>query len=81
MAEEGEEKLVDAALIGDVASPMTEESGLVFIVEDRVALEVAAFGRLEFPPDVAETVARALLRGAKMLREEKPKHGTIILAG
>jgi hypothetical protein len=77
----GEKPTEDAALVGEVAGPMMTGNGLVFIHDGHVAFEMANFGRLEFPPDVAETVARALLEGARRIREEQPPDGTIILRG
>ena len=48
-------------------------NGIVMALEDRVLLEVPDFGRLEFPPDVAEQVAAALLEGARIVRRDRPK--------
>jgi hypothetical protein len=53
--------------------------GLVYILEDRVALDVPNFGRIEFPEAVAQSVGLALLRGSKMLREGRAKQGVKIL--
>lgn len=52
----------------DVAS-----RGLIFILDGAVCLEIKDFGRLEFPPEQAESVARSLLQAAKIVREQNPK--------
>ena len=52
--------------------------GMIYVLEDRVALEVSDV-RIEFPPNVAETVARGLLRGVAAIRAGKAKHGDKIL--
>ena len=54
-------------------------NALVYIIEDRVAVDVKNLGRLELPAAAAIQLAHALLEGARKLREEKPKTGTLIL--
>lgn len=53
--------------------------GIVYIFEDRVALDIRNFGRVEFAPDVAETVAKALLQGVRLLREGNAQDGRNLL--
>lgn len=53
--------------------------GVVFVLDTRVCLEVPELGRLEFPPDVAEKVARALMQGAALLRKQGPQHRLVKL--
>jgi hypothetical protein len=45
----------------------------VFMLDGYVCLEISDFGRLEMPPEVAEATARALLEGAKRVREGERK--------
>ena len=54
-------------------------NALVYIIEDRVAVDIKNLGRLELPPAAAIQLAHALLKGARMIREERPKTGTLIL--
>lgn len=55
-------------------------TGLVYLIEDRVALEVGDLGRIEFPADAAESVGKALIKGANLVRAHRAKqHGKIIL--
>jgi len=54
-------------------------SGLVYILEDTVALDIKDFGRIQFPMDMADTVGRAMIEGSRMLREGGAKEGLKIL--
>lgn len=47
--------------------------GLIYVQGDVVFFEVPNLGCMELAPDVAESVGRALLAGAKLVRESKPK--------
>ena len=46
---------------------------LVLVTQDEVWLEIPNLGRLQMPPDVADTVGLHLRRGAAMVRAGQPK--------
>lgn len=51
-------------------------SATVFIEGDLVVFEIPNMGRMEFPPEVAEKLARALAEGASRLRVHGPIKGS-----
>lgn len=54
-------------------------SARVFVEGDLVVFEVPHIGRMEFPEDVAEKVAAALLAGARVLKAKGPTKGTTLI--
>lgn len=52
----------------------------VFIEGDLVIFEIPNMGRMEFPPDIAEKLARALAEGATRLRAFGPIKGSSRIA-
>jgi len=54
-------------------------NALVYIIEDRVAVDIKNLGRLELPPAVAIQLAHAILEGARLIREGQGITGLRIL--
>lgn len=51
-------------------------SATVFLEGDLVIFEVAHVGRMEFPPEIAEKLSRALMEGAQRLQIYGPVKGS-----